>query len=303
MPMPDHLKRYAIEKILKVLCKLPSQYHLPPAVLRRSMSLATKNMPIHQGVEINQIMLADFSTQRHALPTIPPSEKVILHIHGGAFFLGGPNTHKGLGSQLAGQTGATVYMLDYPLSPEFVYPSAVNAVKSAYMALMQQGYDAKNIIMSGDSCGGNLALAAVLSLRDEKIILPSCLILMSPFLDLTLSGESMQMNKKLDAMLSKELLQQGSRYYVGENYSLDNPLVSPLFAELSGLPPTLVQVGSKEILLDDANRFKALAEAANNSVELSIYPGMWHVFQMFSPWVDMAEQSILDIRNFIEQHT
>ena len=104
-------------------------------------------------------------------------------------------------------------------------------------------------------------------------------------------------------MLSKELLQQGSRYYVGENYSLDNPLVSPLFAELSGLPPTLVQVGSKEILLDDANRFKALAEAANKSVELSIYPGMWHVFQMFSPWVDMAEQSILDIRNFIEQHT
>ncbi|RZL13332.1 MAG: alpha/beta hydrolase [Pedobacter sp.] len=303
MSMPEHLKRYAIEKILKVLCKLPSQYHLPPSMLRKSMRLATRNMPIHQDVEINEITLAGLFTQRHAIRTIPPSEKAILHVHGGAFFLGSPHTHRGLASQLAGQIGATVYVLDYPLSPEHVYPSAINSIKAAYMELIQQGYDAKNIIFSGDSCGGNLALAAVLALRDENIVLPSCLILMSPFLDLTLSGESMQMNKKLDAMLSQELLQQGSRYYVGENFSLDNPLVSPLFAELSGLPPTLVQVGSKEVLLDDANRFKALAEAANNSVELSIYPGMWHVFQMFSPWIDMAEQSILEIRDFIQRQT
>lgn len=303
MPMPEHLKRYTVEKILKVFCKFPSQYHLPPSILRKSMELATKNFPMHQEVDSHHITLANFPATRHALRTVPVSDQVILHIHGGAFFLGSPDTHKGLASQLAGQTGATVYVIDYPLSPEHVYPSAVNAVKAAYMALIQQGYDAKNIIISGDSCGGNLALAAVLGLRDEKIILPSCLILMSPFLDLTLSGESMHINKKLDAMLSPEFLEQGSRYYIGENYALDNPLVSPLFADLSDLPPTLVQVGSKEILLDDANRFKALADATNSAVELNIYPGMWHVFQMFSPWIDMAEQSILEIRDFIQRHT
>lgn len=303
MPIPEHLKRYAVEKILKLLCKIPSKYHLPVPILRKSMELATKNFPAHQDVDTSNIRLANFPATRHTLRGVSVSDQVILHIHGGAFFLGSPHTHRSLASQLAGQTGATVYVLDYPLSPEYVYPSAVNAVKAAYMALIQQGYEAKNIIISGDSCGGNLALAAVLALRDEKIILPACLILMSPFLDLTLSGESMQINKKLDAMLSPELLAQGSKYYIGEQYALDDPLVSPLFADLSDLPPTLVQVGSKEILLDDANRFKALADAANSSVELNIYPGMWHVFQMFSPWIDMAEQSILEIRAFIQNHT
>lgn len=301
MPMPEHLKRYAVEKILKTFFKLPSQYHLPVSVLRRSMAIATKNFPIHQDVKITKVKLAGFDANRHAWNTISPSEQVILHIHGGAFFLGSPDTHKSLASQIAGQTGAVVYVLDYPLSPESLCPSAVNSVKAAYLELIKQGNDAKNIIISGDSCGGNLALATIIALRDENIILPSALILMSPFLDLTLSGESMQMNQKLDAMLSREFLEQGSRYYVGEKYKVDNPLVSPLFADLSGLPPTLIQVGSKEILLDDANRFKALADAAGNHVELNIYPGMWHVFQMFSPWIDMAQQSILEIRDFMQR--
>jgi acetyl esterase/lipase len=132
---------------------------------------------------------------------------------------------------------------------------------------------------------------------------------MSPFLDLTLSGESMQMNQKLDAMLNRELLQQGIEYYVGQQTlpnATDNPLahpaLSPLFADLSNLPPTLIQVGSKEILLDDSTRLKALAEEAGVKVELNIYPGMWHVFQMFSPWIAMAEQAILELRDFIGRH-
>lgn len=301
MALPEHLKRYAIEKILKLSCKLPSQYQLPVSVLRQSMTLASKSFPVRPEVDISHVKLGSHSAEQHTLYSSDPSKKVILHIHGGVFFLGGPDTHRGLASQIAAQTGATVFVLDYPLSPEHIYPSAVHAVKDAYMALIQAGHQAKDIIISGDSCGGNLALATVIALREDKIILPSAMILMSPFLDLTLSGESMQLNKKLDAMLNRELLAQGSQYYVGD-YPLDHPLVSPLFADLTGLPPTLVQVGSKEILLDDANRFKELADAAGNHIELNIYPGMWHVFQMFSPWVTMAEQSIIELRDFIQRH-
>lgn len=301
MALPEHFKRYAIERILKLTCKIPSQYHLPVPVLRQSMTLASKSFPVRAEVDINPVKLGSCNAEQHVLYTNGLSKKVVLHIHGGVFFLGGLDTHRALASQIAAQTGASVYVLDYPLSPEHIYPTAVNAIKDAYMALIQAGHDAKDIIISGDSCGGNLALATVIALREAKIILPSALILMSPFLDLTLSGESMQLNKKLDAMLNRELLAQGSQYYVGD-YPLDHPLVSPLFADLSGLPPTLVQVGSKEILLDDANRFKALADAAGNHIELNIYPGMWHVFQMFSPWVSMAEQSILELRDFMQRY-
>jgi acetyl esterase/lipase len=301
MALPEHFKRYAIERILKLSCKIPSQYHLSPSILRQSMTIASKSFPVRPEVNIKQVRLGNFPAEQHVLYTNGLSKKVVLHIHGGVFFLGGPDTHRALASQIAAQTGATVFVLDYPLSPEHIYPSAVNAIKDAYMALIQAGYDAKDIVISGDSCGGNLALATVIALRDAKIMLPSAMILMSPFLDLTLSGKSMQMNKKLDAMLTPELLAQGSQYYVGD-YPLQHPLVSPLFADLSGLPPTLVQVGSKEVLLDDANRFKALAEAVNSPVELNIYPGMWHVFQMFSPWVSMAEQSIIELRDFMQRH-
>ena len=309
MPLPEHLKRYAVEKILKLSCKLPSQYHLPVSVLRQSMTLVSKSFPLRKEVVISTVQLGRHLAERHMLDSHGKPSKVILHIHGGVFFLGGPQTHRGLANQIAAQTGATVYVLDYPLAPEQPYPAAIYAVKEAYMALIQAGHNARDIVISGDSCGGNLALAAVIALRDEKIMLPAALILMSPFLDLTLSGESMQMNQKLDAMLNRELLQQGIEYYVGQqalHNATDNPLahpaLSPLFADLSNLPPTLIQVGSKEILLDDSTRLKALAEEAGVKVELNIYPGMWHVFQMFSPWIAMAEQAILELRDFIERH-
>ncbi|XID75096.1 alpha/beta hydrolase [Alkanindiges sp. WGS2144] len=303
MAFPEYFKRYAIEKILKLACKFPSQYHLPPSVLRQSLSTLSKSFSVHPDVRISQVKLGTYHAERHHINHEKPSSRVVLHIHGGVFFLGGPDTHRALASQMAAQTGATVYVLDYPLAPEYPCPAAMHAVKEAYMALIMKGYDAKNITISGDSCGGNLVLAAVLALRDENVMLPSAMVLMSPFLDLTLSGESMLMNQKLDAMLNRELLAQGSRYYAGEQYRLGDPLVSPLFADLSGLPPTLVQVGSKEILLDDANRFKALAEVNNSPVVLNVYPGMWHVFQMFSSWVDMAEQALVEIRDFIRHHT
>ncbi len=299
MNVPEHLKQFTIEQALKLGFKSPSRYQaVPTALLRHSMSLSAKLLKVNPDVIIRSCTLGhspaeQFNPLKHRV-----SGQVILHVHGGAFFLGGLSSHRALASQLATRTGATVYTVDYPLSPEHHYPHAMLAVKDAFMDLIQQGYAARDIIISGDSCGGNLALAAVLALRDAGQPVPVAMILMSPFLDLTLSGDSIRLNQSLDAMLNSAFLQRGIDYYVGE-YEPAHPLVSPLFADLSNLPPTLVQVGSKEILLDDSKRFKDLAESAGSKVELNIYPGMWHVFQLFSQWAKPAEDSLTEIAEFI----
>lgn len=298
MALPEHLKRLTIERALKFGFKLPSQYPLPTAVLRQSMLMSSKLLSVSPHVVIEETTLAGFPAEKAVVRGQENSSQVILHIHGGVFFLGEPRTHRAFACALALKTGATVWSLDYPLSPEHLYPRAMNAVRDAFLALIEQGHRAEDIILSGDSCGGNLALAAVLALRDAGQPQPAALLLQSPFLDLTLSGESIRMNQYLDPMLNATLLQRGVDYYIGQ-YTAEHPLVSPLFADLSKLPPTLVQVGSKEILLDDATRFKSLAEKVGSDVSLTIYPGMWHDFQLFVQWIEPAGEAIDEINNFI----
>ncbi len=301
MKVPEHLKQWIIEQVLKKSFKSLSKHEqVPTAVLRHSMNLSAELLSIEPNVLIRSCRLADCPAEQFNATNKRASGQVILHVHGGAFFLGGLSSHRALGSQLAQLTGATVYTIDYPLSPEQLYPHAMLAVKNAVLELLAQGYKAEDVIISGDSCGGNLALAAVLALRDAGQPVPAGMILMSPFLDLTLSGDSIRLNKSLDAMLNSEFLQRGINYYIGQ-YEASHPLVSPLFADLGKLPPTLVQVGSKEILLDDSKRFKELAHAASSKVSLNIYPGMWHVFQLFSQWSEPAKQSLEEINNFIQQ--
>lgn len=298
MALPEHLKRFTIERALKFGFKLPSQYPLPTAVLRQSMLMSSKLLSVSPHVTVQEATLAGFPAEKVVARGVYNAEKVILHIHGGVFFLGEPRTHRAFASELALKTKATVWSLDYPLSPEHLYPHAMQAVRDAFLALLDQGYQAEDIVLSGDSCGGNLALAAVLALRDAGQPLPAALLLQSPFLDLTLSGESIRMNQNLDPMLNATLLQRGVDYYIGQ-YTADHPLVSPLFADLCNLPPTLVQVGSKEILLDDSTRFKHLAEKAGSDVTLNIYPGMWHDFQLFVQWIEPAGEAIDEINSFI----
>lgn len=301
MKVPEHLKQWIIEQVLKKGFKSLSKHEqVPTSILRHSMNLSAELLKLEPNVLIRSCRLAGCPAEQFNATNKRSSSQVILHVHGGAFFLGGLSSHRVLGSQLAQLTSATVYTIDYPLSPEQVYPHAMQAVKNAVLELLAQGYKAEDIIISGDSCGGNLALAAVLALRDAGHPLPAGMILMSPFLDLTLSGDSIRLNQKLDAMLNSEFLQRGINYYIGQ-YDAGHPLVSPLFADLSNLPPTLVQVGSKEILLDDSKRFKELAHAAGSKVTLNIYPGMWHVFQLFSQWSEPAKQSLQEIAGFMAQ--
>ena len=278
-------KQYITEAFLKTVIRTPSQFSLPPSTTRTALDQLCRIFPVNKEVHIRPIRLAGIKAEE--IKPQSSSTQLIFHIHGGAFFLGSLNTHRAFMTDIAARTQMQVIHVDYPLAPESGFPDALDALYDIYQLLLDQGIQAKDIILSGDSCGANLALALCLRLKENQDEQPSGLILMSPFLDLTL--------------LSIEALEAGIDYYLGNRIATDNPQVSPLFDDLSGLPPTLVQVGSKEILLDDAKRFRDQAKQAGVDVEFKLYTGMWHNFQMFSAWFDQAKHALADISEFAHQ--
>lgn len=289
-------KQLITETILKTSIRKPSQFNLPPAALRKALDQFCKLFPLDKNVEIRSLKLAGLNAEE-----IKPQQEatqLIFHIHGGAFYLGSMNTHRAFMTQIAARTQMQVLHVDYPLAPEAPYPAALDAVFNVYMQLLDQGIQAKDIILSGDSCGANLALALSLKIQTLELPQPSGLILLSPFVDLTLTSESLRYNQQHDALLSIETLESGIQYYVPSSIEPGNSEVSPYFADLSGLPPMHIQVGSKEILLDDAQRLRDKAQAAGVEVEFKLYTGMWHNFQMFSAWFDEARQSLADLAEF-----
>lgn len=292
-------KQLITERILKTVIRKPSQFNLPPNSLRLALEQLCRAFPQNKEVEIRTLRLAGLRAEEIKPQT--ESTQLIFHIHGGAFFLGSLKTHRAFLTQIAARTQMQILHVDYPLSPEHQHPEAIDALFDIYTTLLDQGVQSKDIILSGDSCGANLALALALRIQQEKLPQVSGLILLSPFLDLTLTSESLRYNAQHDALLSIETLETGIDYYVPKNMDKSDPTISPLFADLTGLPPILVQVGSKEILLDDAQRFKERAEQANVKVHFKIYTGMWHNFQMFSAWFDEAQQAIADLAEFAHQ--
>ncbi|WP_180113668.1 alpha/beta hydrolase [Acinetobacter sp. YH12063] len=289
-------KQLITESILKTTIRGPSQFNLPPNTLRFALEQICRAFPQNPDVQIRPIRLAGLKAEE--IKPQQASTQLIFHIHGGAFFLGSMNTHRAFLTQVAARTQMQVLHLDYPLSPEAQFPEALDALFDVYAVLLDQGVQAKDIILSGDSCGANLALALALKIQQEQLPQVSGLVLMSPFLDLTLSSESLRYNLKHDVLLSIEALETGIDYYVPRSVDRADPLVSPFFAELKGLPPIHIQVGSKEILLDDAQRFKVKAENAGLDVEFKLYTGMWHNFQMFSPWFEEGQRALSDLADF-----
>lgn len=224
---------------------------------------------------------------------------VILYCHGGGYSTGSCLYARTLTTKLAMSTSMDVLSFDYRLAPESPYPAAVEDVMKAWNYLMLLGYGARDVIVAGDSAGGNLALVLVHSLKSEGRLLPRGLVLMSPWTDMTLSGRSHQTKKEADPVLSEEYIRQmRDNYAAGEE--LEQPLISPLFGDFGDFPPTYIQVGDNEILLNDAAMLHKKMVKANVSVKIDVYKGMWHVFQM-SPFktayeaMDRNAEFIFDI--------
>lgn len=204
---------------------------------------------------------------------------VVMHCHGGGYSTGSCLYARTLTSKLAESTSMDVLCFDYRLAPENPYPAAIEDAMKAWNYLMLLGYGARDVILTGDSAGGNLALALSLKLKEQRRLLPRGLVLMSPWTDLTSSGESFESKSSLDPVLNRPYIDRMvSAYVVGQD--LKDPMVSPLFGRFEGFPPTYIQVGENEILLSDAVRLHQVFVDANVPVKMDIYPGMWHVFQM-----------------------
>ncbi|MGO5023848.1 alpha/beta hydrolase [Lawsonibacter sp. LCP25S3_G6] len=206
--------------------------------------------------------------------------KVILYCHGGGYTSGNLGYARVLAAKMASATGCEVLAFQYRLAPEFPYPAALEDALDAWEYLMHQGWGAKDVILAGDSAGGNLALELTLALKEQGRFQPGRLVLFSPWTDMSASGDSYTQREELDPMLTNRYIQSvRSAYAPHADYT--HPKLSPLFADLSGLPPTLIQVGEREILYSDSEQLLHALIAAGVPCVLQSWPDMWHVFQMF----------------------
>jgi len=235
------------------------------------------------------------------VPADAPPDKAILYFHGGGFRIGSVTSHRELIAQIADGSGCRVLAINYRLSPEHPFPAALEDALVAYRYMLDQGLKAENIAFAGDSAGGNLVLAAMLALRGRGEPLPAATVLMSPWTDLAATGASYESRAKADPIHQRAMILALAKNYLGEEGDPYDPLASPLYAELAGLPPLLIQAGDRETVLDDSTMLADTAREAGVDVELEIWDGMIHVFQMF-PEIPQAREAIASITKFLRGH-
>jgi acetyl esterase/lipase len=223
----------------------------------------------------------------------------LLYLHGGGYFACSPRTHRPITAAYA-RRGFAVFVPDYRLAPEHPYPAAIEDAEAAFRGLLDQGHPAQSLTVSGDSAGGGLALALMLSLRDKHLALPAAAALFSPWTDLAGSGRSVVTNARRDAMFRAARLVEAGAYYLGTAPATD-PLASPHYASLAGLPPLLIHAGDREILRDDSIRLAEHARAAGVETDLRIWPVVPHVWQMV-PFVPEARESLDLAAAFLKRH-
>jgi epsilon-lactone hydrolase len=257
---------------------------------RRLLAELTSAQPLPADVTVTASALGGVPTAEITIDGVE-SRHVVLYFHGGVYVLGGARQAAGLASQVGRRTRAKVISVDYRLAPEHPYPAAVDDALAAYQALLHNGTAPSDIAFAGESAGGGLAVATLVNARDHGLPLPAAAFVMSPYADLTLAGTTMDTKREADPLLSRENLQaRVPDYTSGHDAALG--LISPVFADLSGLPPLIIQAGTHEVLLDDAVRLARQAATADVEVTLDITPGVPHVFQAYYPILDEAAAAL-----------
>jgi monoterpene epsilon-lactone hydrolase len=234
-------------------------------------------------------------------PANARDEKATLYCHGGGFRIGSVASHRDLIARIATASDCRVLAINYRLAPEHCFPAALDDALAAYDRLLDQGLRPGNIAFAGDSAGGNLVLAAMLALRERGTPLPAAAVLMSPWTDLAATGASYVTRAEADPIHQRPMILALARNYLGEHDPCD-PLASPLYGDLRGLPPLLIQVGDRETVLDDSVMFADKARAAGVDVELQVWPGMIHVFQMFGAELPEAHEATASMGAFLTRH-
>jgi len=257
---------------------------------RRLLRELLSAQPLPAGVTVTAAALGGVPAAQITVDGVEPRH-IVLYFHGGVYVLGDAFQAAGLAAQVGRRTASTVFSVDYRLAPEHPYPAAVDDALAAYQALLQGGTAPPDIAFAGESAGAGLAIATLVNARDHGLPLPAAAYLMSPYADLTLAGTTMQTKRDADPLLSPEALQaRVTDYTAGHDAALG--LISPVFADLSGLPPLIIQVGTHEVLLDDAVRLARQAATADVEVTLDITPQVPHVFQAYYPILDEATAAL-----------
>jgi acetyl esterase/lipase len=252
-------------------------------------------------VTVDHVSIAKASADWLATPGAD-ADRAVLYLHGGAYVLGSALAYREMTSRIGRAAAARTLVLDYRLAPEHPFPAAVEDAVAAYNFILAQKIKPSNIAIVGDSAGGGLTLATLLSLRDTGVPLPACAVCISPWIDLECTGGTMETKAAVDPICTREsLLGEAALYLAGGNPR--NPLASPLYADLKDLPPLLIQVGTEETLLDDAIRLDAHAKSASVTVTLEVFEDMPHVWHVFASYLPEAQQAIDQIGQFVRAYT
>ena len=225
-------------------------------------------------------------------------DAVLLYLHGGAYVFCSPKTHRHLVAALGEAAGMAAFGLDYRLAPESPFPAAVEDAVAAYRWLLDQGFTPNRITVAGDSAGGGLTVAMLVAARDAGLPMPAAAVCLSPWADLTITAESFVSKASVDSLTGDRLRRLGQLYLNGEDDT--HPLGSPVFADLRGLPPTLIQVGTDEVLFDDSIHLEAAAKAAGVETELEVWEAMIHVWHYYHPMLREGREAIARIGEFVK---
>lgn len=289
-----------LRMVVRLLFKPVLAPWVPIPLQRRASGLAGVASKVPHGTQVTKVAMNGVPGLRYRTPATRPG-RVLLFLHGGAYVIGGPASHGALTAQLVHAAGAEGYLVDYRLAPEHPFPAAHQDALAAYRWLLGH-YPPEQIVIGGDSAGGNLTLATAQAIRDSGLPAPAGLMLLSPWLDLTHSGASATERAARDPMLRSAWTGACARLYAGE-VPLHDPRISPLFGELKNLPPMIVHLGSEEIVYSDSERLQQKAKAAGVPLILRAFHGLWHDFQMHAGMLREADESIADLGRFVRDRT
>ncbi len=289
-----------LEVLIHMLTSQPVLGDLTVAEIRQGFEALASKFPLAPDVTVTPVDAGGVPAAWVVAPGAD-SSRTMLYLHGGGYVIGSIHTHCDLAGRLSRAAATRVLIIDYRLAPEHPFPAAVDDATAAYRWLLTQGATPAQTTVAGDSAGGGLTVATLVALRDAGITLPAAAVCLSPWVDLEGIGESMMTKAHLDPMVQRPGLLRFAEHYLG-GANPRTPLAAPLYANLAGLPPLLIQVGMAETLLDDSTRLAARARAAGVSVTLEMCEDMIHVWQLFAAMLPEGQQAIDRIGAYVQQH-
>src|SRR5712672_1770740 len=291
------MSQQQLQQIIQLLKSQPITSSPSVEETRAGFEKLAGMFPVDADVKSEPVNAGGVKSEWVTAPGADPG-RAVLYLHGGGYVIGSCNTHRTLAGRISRAAKARVLVIDYRLAPEHPFPAAVEDSVAAYRWMLSTGLKPSRIAVAGDSAGGGLTVATLVAIRDAKLPVPAAGVPLSPWIDMEGLGDSMKSKASVDPMVKKDgLLQMAAAYLAGRDRR--TRLAAPLYADLAGLPPLLIQVGTSETLLDDSTRLAARARKAGVKVTLEPWENMIHVWQVFAPILDEGQQAIEKIGEFI----